>query len=82
MTTPKKNDPLTIEEMEKASDAFFPLFNVVHMKMPAAATIEDCLTVMESVAKLGHKLRADKADEEKKLKFGFNKDKEEENADT
>ena len=35
---------------------------------------------MESVAKLGHKNRADKADKEKSLAFGFNK-KEEEDAD-
>jgi hypothetical protein len=78
----KKNDPLTVKEMEKASDAFFPLFHVVHMQMPAAATVEDTLKVMESVVKLGHKLRANKADKEKELKFGFNKDKEDENADS
>ena len=27
---PKKNDPLTIEEVTEASDIFFPLFNVVN----------------------------------------------------
>jgi len=77
----KKNDPLTVAEMEKASDAFFPLFHVVHTQMPAMATVEDTLKVMESVAKLGHKIRANKAEEEKKLKFGFNKkDSEEEDS--
>jgi len=45
-------------------------------------SVEDTLKVMESVAKLGHKRRADKADEEKKLKFGFNKTKDTDNADT
>ena len=50
--------------------------------MPEGSKVEDCLSVMESVAKLGHKLRADKADEEKKLKFGFNKEKEDANDDT
>ena len=61
---PKKNDLLTLDEMEEASDAFFPLFHVVHSQMPAMATVEDSLKVMESVVKLGHKLRANKADEE------------------
>lgn len=80
---PKKNDPLTLEEVTEAADIFFPLFDVVNLRMQnRSGSIEDTLKVMESVAKLGHKLRADKADEEKKLKFGFNKDKEDDNADT
>ena len=74
---PKKNDPLTQEEMENAADVFFPLFNVVHSRMPEGSTTEDTLKIMESVAKLGHKFRADKKEEEKALKFGFNKDEEE-----
>ena len=72
---PKKNDPLTVEEMKAAADVFFPLFDVVSSQMPEAKT-EDILKVMENVAKLAHKFRADKRDEEKKLKFGFNKDPE------
>ena len=74
MTTPKKNDPLTIEEMTEAADIFMPLFNVVHLRMPQGSTTEDTLKVMESVAKLGHKNRADKRDKEKSIAFGFNKD--------
>ena len=74
---PKKNDPLTKEEMEGAADVFFPLFNVVLSRMPEGSTTEDTLKIMESVAKLGHKFRADKKDEEKALKFGFNKDDKE-----
>ena len=70
---PKKNDPLTHEEVAAAADIFFPLFNEVHGRMPKGATTEDTLKVMESVAKLGHKQRADKALEEKSLAFGFNK---------
>lgn len=70
---PKKNDPLTIEEMTEAADIFFPLFRIIHGSMPKDSTTEDALKVMESVAKLGHKLRADKKEEEKKEKFGFNK---------
>ena len=77
---PKKNDPLTVEEMNEAADTFFPLLNVVHSRMPDGSSIEDCLKVMETVAKLGHKNRRDKADKEKSLKFGFNKDKEDDDA--
>ena len=75
MTMPKKNDPLTLEEMEEAADIFFPLFDVVWHKIKnRGGTTEDALKVMESIAKLGHKLRADKADEEKAMNFGFNKE--------
>ena len=77
---PKKNDPLTLEEIKEASDIFFPLFLEVHSRMPDGSTTEDTLKVMESIAKLGHKNRADKADKEKELKFGFNKEEETDNA--
>jgi len=80
---PKKNDPLTVTEVQEATDEFFPLFDIVNAAMQRRnGSVEDTLKVMESVAKLGHKRRADKADEEKKLKFGFNKSKDGENADT
>jgi len=72
---PKKNDPLTVEEMTEAADIFMPLYWVVADQLPKA-TVEDVLKVMESVAKLGHKRRADKLLEEKSIAFGFNKDKE------
>ena len=78
MTTPKKNDPLTVEEMTEAADIFMPLYQVVAKQLPKA-TVEDVLKVMESVAKLGHKRRQDKRLEEQTTKFGFNK---EDNADT
>ena len=77
---PKKNDPLNLQEIQEASDIFFPLFNEVHARMPKSSTTEDTLHVMESIAKLGHKQRADKADKEKELKFGFNKEEETEDA--
>ena len=73
MTTPKKTDPLTLDEVKEAADTFFPLFNEVHSRMPAGSTTEDTLKIMESVAKLGHKTRADKLLDEKSLAFGFNK---------
>ena len=73
MNTPKRYDPLTLEEITEASEIFFPLFNEVHSRMPSGSTTEDTLKVLESVAKLGQKVRADKADKEKALAFGFNK---------
>ena len=69
----KKTDPLTIEEMTAAADIFFPLFNIVNDQMPKGATTEDALHVMESIAKLAHKQRSDKREEEVKEKFGFHK---------
>ena len=78
MSLPKKYDPLTLEEIIEASDTFFPLFNEVHSRMPDDSTTEDTLKVMEAVAKLGHKNRADKADKEKSLAFGFNKKEDDE----
>ena len=78
MTTPKKYDPLTLEEMTEAAETFFPLFNIIYSRMPEGSSTEDTLRVMESVAKLGHKNRADKTDKEKSLKFGFNKDEKQE----
>ena len=73
MSMPKKSDPLTHEEVAAAADIFFPLFNEVHSRMPENATTEDTLKVMESVAKLGHKQRAEKLLKEKSIAFGFNK---------
>jgi hypothetical protein len=64
-----------VEEMTAAADIFMPLYKVVADQLPKA-TVEDVLKVMESVAKLGHKRRADKLLEEKSIAFGFNKDKE------
>jgi len=77
-STPKKGDPLTHEEVVGAADIFFPLFNEVHSRMPDGSTTEDTLKVMESVAKLGHKQRADRLLDEKSIAFGFNKDDKEE----
>ena len=74
MTMPKKTDPLTVEEVTAASDTFFPLFNVVHSRMPEGSRTEDTLKVMEAIAKLGHKTRAEVAEKKRKEKFGFNKD--------
>jgi len=71
--TPNKTDPLTLEEVQKAADTFFPLFNEVHSRMPKGATTEDTLKIMESVAKLGHKNRANQLLKDRSIAFGFNK---------
>ena len=63
------NKPLTPEEVQVAAEQFFPLFEIVRNRMPANATTEDTLKVMETVCGLAHKLRV----EEEKIKFGFNK---------
>ena len=68
MTMPKKNDPLTVKEMTEAAEIFFPLFNEVNNRMPKGASTEDALKVMESVAKLGHKLRAEKGSVGRKVR--------------
>jgi len=69
---PDKNAPLTSEEITEAADIFFPLFYIVHKRMPECATTEDTLKVMENVAKLAQKERSKKREEATKLKFGFN----------
>jgi len=64
------DDPLTPEEVQKASDKFFPLFNIIHSQMPGGSTTEDALKVMESVCKLAHKIRLE---DDENSSFGFNK---------
>ena len=72
----KPTDPLTVEEVTKASETFFPLFEVVMSKMPDGSSVEDTLRIMESVCGLAHNLRATE-DEDKTGSFGFNKKVEE-----
>ena len=76
---PEKNAPLTAEEITEASDTFFPLFNIVYERMPDKSTVEDTLKVMENIAKLAQKSRAEKREKEVKEKFGFNKQTEDAN---
>ena len=68
-----KNDPLTPEEITEASNTFFPLFDIVHTRMPELSTIEDTLKVMENIAKVAQKSRSQKREKSIKEKFGFNK---------
>lgn len=62
-------NPLTPEEVTKAAEQFFPLFDIVRARMPDESKTEDTLKVMETVCTLAQKLRL----EEEKIKFGFNK---------
>ena len=70
---PDKNAPLTEQEIEKAADYFFPLFDIIISRMPEGSSIEDTLKVMENVARLAQKNRSDDREKEVKEKFGFNK---------
>ncbi len=76
---PEKNAPLTAEEITEASDTFFPLFDIVHKRMPECSTVEDTLKVMENIAKLAQKSRSEQREKEVKEKFGFNKQTEDAN---
>ena len=68
-------EQLTVEDVQKASDRFFPLFQVVRNHMPNGSTTEDTLKVMETVCKLAHKIREE--EKEENTPFGFNKKSEE-----
>ena len=75
MTMPKKTDPLTKQEMQTAAKEFYELFSVVRAVMPDDTTVEDTLKIMENVAKLAQKKRAEDREKEVTEKFGFNKEK-------
>tara|TARA_Y100000401_G_scaffold102343_1_gene92572 strand:- start:5316 stop:5561 length:246 start_codon:yes stop_codon:yes gene_type:complete len=77
MTIPEKTAPLTEKEITNAADTFFPLFDIILSRMPEGSKIEDTLKVMENVARLAQKKRADDREKEIKEKFGFNKPTEE-----
>jgi len=72
------SNPLTEEEVQKAAEQFFPLFDIVRNRMPSNSTTEDTLKVMETVCGLAQKLRAEK----EKIKFGFNKNETATDTDT
>jgi len=76
----KPTDPLTLEEVQSASDVFFPLYEEVKKRLPFNASTEDTLKVMESVCQLAQKLRMTN-EEDKQGPFGFNK-KDETTEDT
>ena len=71
--------PLTLEEVQEATDIFMPLFEEVYERLRIAGvgrapSIEDTLKVMEQVCKLAQQQRV-----QAKLEvgpFGFNKEKQ------
>ena len=63
----KQDQPLSVEEVTKARDLFFEVYNVVKEKMDEDASLDDTMKVMKEVCELGHKLR--KVEDP----FGFNK---------
>ena len=73
MTKPKKTDPLTIEEIDKAAEIFFELFDVVLAKSPEGTSIEDAIKLSESIFDYAHKARAIAAKETARAPFGFYK---------
>ena len=77
MTTPKKTDPLTKEEVGAAAQHFFALFNEVRAHAPEGISIEDTLKLSESIFSYAHQLRAKEIEADKSAPFGFNKKEEE-----
>jgi len=67
----KETDPITQEEMQEATDLFFPLLRVVQQEMPEGASTEDTLKVMEHVTTLAHRLRKQKKKEIAQERFGL-----------
>ena len=72
MKLPKPNPsaPLEPEEIQQAADIFFPLFDIIHDRMPEGSTTEDTLVVMEPIHMLAFKLRSESR--KKKRIIGFN----------
>ena len=69
--------PLTLEEVQEATDIFLPLFEEVYQRLKLASvgrppSIEDTLKVMEQVCKLAQQQRV----QTKLDRFGFNKEQE------
>lgn len=73
MTTPKKTDPLTAQEVSTAAEVFFDLFDIVLSQAPEGTSIEDAIKLSESIFAYAHKLRAINAEENALAPFGFNK---------
>ena len=71
------NKPLTLEEVQEATDIFMPLFEEVYERLRIASvgrapSIEDTLKVMEHICKLAQQQRV----QTKLDRFGFNKEQE------
>ena len=53
----KDTDPISTEEMEEATNVFFPLLKIVKNEMPEGSSTEDTLKVMEHITCLAQRLR-------------------------
>ena len=73
MTKPKKNDPLTAEEVSVAAEIFFELFDIVLAQSPEGTSIEDAIKLSESIFAYAHKRRALDIKADAAVPFGFNK---------
>jgi hypothetical protein len=62
--------PITLDEYKEVSEEFFPKYHFVASELGEGAKTEDILKVMESLAGLVMKKRAEK----KKVTLGFNKE--------
>jgi len=62
--------PITVEEYKEVGEDFWPKFDYVAQNIGEGAKPEDILKVMESLAGLVMKKRA----ENKKVSLGFNKE--------
>ena len=66
--------PITVEEYKEVGEDFWPKFDYVAQNIGEGAKPEDILKVMESLAGLVMKKRA----ENKEVSLGFNKETEDE----
>jgi len=64
------DQPITVEEYKEVGEQFWPKFDYVAQNIGEGAKPEDILKVMESLAGLVMKKRAEK----KKVSLGFNKE--------
>ena len=68
MSNPK---PITLEEYQDVGPEFFAKFNYVKTQLPEDTSVEDTLTIMETLAGLVF-IKRDEEEEEKPA-IGFNK---------
>ena len=67
----KDTDPISTEEMEEATNVFFPLLEIVKKEMPEGSSTEDTLKVMEHVTSLAQRLRKQKKRDKAQERFGL-----------
>ena len=63
--------PITLEEYTEVGPEFFAKFNYVKTQLPAETSVEDTLTIMETLAGLAM-IKRDEEEEDKPV-IGFNK---------